>query len=233
MAASTSGPSKILFPDAVAGALPRLPPSLVSKVPTMPKRLSTETLVAATRAALDFSSSHAYLGNAPAEGSDLNFLFAAPWSHSLKVPTKAVGRTEVTFRRPTSGGNEIVILVDEAPFLWWIARDGVIIDEGGSTDTLAAAVTQAEAAAAALERDDTCNTLADTGGYTDVPFGNEDRELGRQIYDEALYGRRGFRDDQLGIEDEEVWAEIFEHIGSAAREAFAREAIQKKAADRD
>lgn len=54
-------------------------------------------------------------------------------------------------------------------------------------------------------------------GYYDVPKGNADRELGREIYMKALSGRRGFRDDQLGIEDAEIWAEIFDAIGKEAR----------------
>jgi len=53
--------------------------------------------------------------------------------------------------------------------------------------------------------------------YYDLPIGSVDRELGRKIYIEALAGRRGFRYDQLGIEDEDIWAEIFEDIGRIAR----------------
>lgn len=56
--------------------------------------------------------------------------------------------------------------------------------------------------------------------YYDMPKGNEDCELGKKIYMEALAGRRGFRDDQLGIEDEDIWAEIFEAIGKVARESL-------------
>lgn len=59
-------------------------------------------------------------------------------------------------------------------------------------------------------------------GYYDVPKGNADRELGRRIYMNALSDRRGFRNDQLGIEDEDIWAEIFEAIGKEARLAIAR-----------
>lgn len=54
--------------------------------------------------------------------------------------------------------------------------------------------------------------------YYDVPKGNRDRELGRRIYINSLSDRRGFRDDQLGIEDPEIWAEIFEAIGKEARQ---------------
>jgi hypothetical protein len=53
--------------------------------------------------------------------------------------------------------------------------------------------------------------------YYDLPPGNADCELGRKIYMEALEDRRGFRYDQLGIEDPDIWAEIFEAIGQAAR----------------
>jgi len=58
--------------------------------------------------------------------------------------------------------------------------------------------------------------------YYEVPKGNADRELGRKIYMDALSGRRGFRDDQLGIEDTDIWAEIFEEIGKIARKAIPR-----------
>lgn len=59
-------------------------------------------------------------------------------------------------------------------------------------------------------------------GYYDVPKGNADREIGRKIYMKALSDRRGFRDDQLGIDDSDIWAEIFEAIGKAARAAVSR-----------
>lgn len=57
-------------------------------------------------------------------------------------------------------------------------------------------------------------------GYYDVPPGNANRELGRKIYLKALSDRRGFRDDQLGIDDPDIWAEIFENIGKIARRAI-------------
>jgi hypothetical protein len=56
--------------------------------------------------------------------------------------------------------------------------------------------------------------------YHDLPKGNADRELGRKIYMDVLDDRRGFRYDQLGIEDPEIWAEIFEEMGKVAREAI-------------
>ena len=55
-------------------------------------------------------------------------------------------------------------------------------------------------------------------GYYELEGGTPDFELGRKIYMDALSDRRGFRDDQLGIEDPEIWREIFEHIGRSARE---------------
>lgn len=58
--------------------------------------------------------------------------------------------------------------------------------------------------------------------YHELPEGNPDRELGRKIYMDALEDRRGFRYDQLGIEDVDIWAEIFEAIGKVAREATPR-----------
>ena len=57
--------------------------------------------------------------------------------------------------------------------------------------------------------------------YYDVPKGDQDREIGRRIYMNALSDRRGFRDDQLDIEDPEIWAEIFEAIGKEARLALS------------
>jgi hypothetical protein len=55
--------------------------------------------------------------------------------------------------------------------------------------------------------------------YHELPTGTPDCELGRKIYMEALEDRRGFRYDQLGIEDTEIWREIFEAIGQSARSA--------------
>lgn len=41
--------------------------------------------------------------------------------------------------------------------------------------------------------------------------------LGRKIYRQALHARRGFRPDQIGIdESDDVWIEIFEDIGRVA-----------------
>lgn len=46
---------------------------------------------------------------------------------------------------------------------------------------------------------------------------NKNVQLGRKIYMEALHGRRGFREDQLGIFDADIWLEIFEHMGKVAK----------------
>ena len=54
--------------------------------------------------------------------------------------------------------------------------------------------------------------------YYDDP-GDDTKRLGQRIYEKALSGRRGFRPDQVGIEtDDNVWLEIFEAIGVAAKE---------------
>lgn len=37
----------------------------------------------------------------------------------------------------------------------------------------------------------------------------------------ALQDRRAFRYDQLGIEDEDIWVEIFEDMGRVAADLFA------------
>lgn len=55
--------------------------------------------------------------------------------------------------------------------------------------------------------------------YYDVPKGNAAREIGRKIYMEALSNRRGFRDDQIGIDDPDIWAEIFGAMGRVALSA--------------
>ena len=48
-----------------------------------------------------------------------------------------------------------------------------------------------------------------------------DLEIGRVIYEKALRSRRGFREDQLGIDlEDEVWNEIFENIGQVARSSL-------------
>lgn len=49
---------------------------------------------------------------------------------------------------------------------------------------------------------------------------NPDVLLGRKIYMEALAGRRGFRDDQIGIFDVDIWKEIFIAIVVAARKGI-------------
>jgi hypothetical protein len=54
------------------------------------------------------------------------------------------------------------------------------------------------------------------GYYDDQKTANA--RAGQAIYINALSSRRGFRSDQTGIpEDDEVWDEIFEAIGAAAR----------------
>jgi len=60
--------------------------------------------------------------------------------------------------------------------------------------------------------------------YYDVPKGEpgSDLEIGRKIYMAALEDRRGFRYDQLGIEDAEIWEEIFVAIGAVAKAALSR-----------
>jgi hypothetical protein len=54
-------------------------------------------------------------------------------------------------------------------------------------------------------------------GYRDDQKTPEAR-AGQAIYINALSDRRGFRSDQTGIpEDDDVWNEIFEAIGKAAK----------------
>lgn len=60
--------------------------------------------------------------------------------------------------------------------------------------------------------------------YDDLPAGDKDRELGKAIYMCALEKRKGFRNDQLGIFDDDIWAEIFDDMGRVARAAVAKQA---------
>jgi hypothetical protein len=48
-------------------------------------------------------------------------------------------------------------------------------------------------------------------------------KIGQRIYMAALDGRRGFRYDQLGIHDDEIWTDIFEEMGDAAIKAVEAE----------
>lgn len=48
-------------------------------------------------------------------------------------------------------------------------------------------------------------------------------KIGKQIYEDALSDRRGYRQDQIGIPaNDEVWQEIFEAIGEHAIAAIAK-----------
>ena len=52
--------------------------------------------------------------------------------------------------------------------------------------------------------------------FYDAEPETREQRIGKDIYYEALFDRRGFRDDQLGIEDPEIWLEIFQEIGEQA-----------------
>lgn len=56
--------------------------------------------------------------------------------------------------------------------------------------------------------------------YNDFSPRTREGKIGKDIYMEALSGRRGFRDDQLGIEENVIWKEIFEAMGAAAIRAL-------------
>jgi len=75
--------------------------------------------------------------------------------------------------------------------------------------------------------------------YWTLPKGlSYECELGRAIYLNALDDRLGFRYDQIGIEDEDIWIEIFEHMGKEALKfirdgepranPFPRQAIRRR-----
>ncbi len=57
--------------------------------------------------------------------------------------------------------------------------------------------------------------------YHDFEPDSREGRIGKTIYMKALDDRRGFRYDQLGIHDDEIWLEIFEHIGREAIAAVA------------
>lgn len=60
----------------------------------------------------------------------------------------------------------------------------------------------------------------DDVSYHDFTPKTEAGRIGKAIYLEALDDWRGFRYDQLGIEDDELWEEIFEAMGEAALKAI-------------
>jgi hypothetical protein len=64
--------------------------------------------------------------------------------------------------------------------------------------------------------------------YHDVEPSSRAERVGKTIYMATLAGRRGFRDDQLGISDPEIWAEIFAAIGKTAIDA-----VNVTASDKD
>jgi hypothetical protein len=57
--------------------------------------------------------------------------------------------------------------------------------------------------------------------YHDFTPETREGRIGKAIYLGALDDRRGFRYDQLGIHDDEIWCEIFQSIGEEAIKALA------------
>ena len=55
--------------------------------------------------------------------------------------------------------------------------------------------------------------------YHDFTPSTREGKIGQAIYLKALDDRRGFRYDQLGIDDDKIWTEIFESMGRAALDA--------------
>jgi hypothetical protein len=55
--------------------------------------------------------------------------------------------------------------------------------------------------------------------YHDFTPETHEGRIGQTIYLKALDDRRGFRYDQVGIDDDEIWKEIFEDIGKVAIQA--------------
>ena len=58
--------------------------------------------------------------------------------------------------------------------------------------------------------------------YHDFTPSTREGKIGQAIYLKALDDRRGFRYDQLGIDDDAIWIEIFEAMGRAALDAIDR-----------
>lgn len=65
--------------------------------------------------------------------------------------------------------------------------------------------------------------------YHDVEPETPEGRIGMRIYMDALADRRGFREDQLGIFEAEIWEEIFEAIGREALAAVPDETLAKSA----
>jgi hypothetical protein len=57
--------------------------------------------------------------------------------------------------------------------------------------------------------------------YHDFTPRSRNGKIGQLIYLRSLDDRRGFRYDQLGIDDDEIWEEIFEQMGVEALRAIA------------
>lgn len=58
--------------------------------------------------------------------------------------------------------------------------------------------------------------------YHDFTPTSREGKIGQAIYLEALDDRRGFRYDQLEIDDDSLWTEIFEAMGLEAIKAAER-----------
>lgn len=58
--------------------------------------------------------------------------------------------------------------------------------------------------------------------YHDFTPTTREGRIGKAIYLGALDDRRGFRYDQLGLDDDEIWKEIFEDIGRKAIAAIKK-----------
>ena len=61
-----------------------------------------------------------------------------------------------------------------------------------------------------------------TVSYHDFTPKTREGKIGKAIYLTALDHRRGFRYDQLGIDDDATWLEIFNAIGVAAINAVGK-----------
>lgn len=58
--------------------------------------------------------------------------------------------------------------------------------------------------------------------YHDFTPNSREGKIGQAIYLKTLDDRRGFRYDQLGIDDDDLWTEIFEAMGLAAIDAVEK-----------
>lgn len=64
--------------------------------------------------------------------------------------------------------------------------------------------------------------------YHDFTPKSQAGKIGKAIYLKSLDDRRGFRYDQIGIHDDDIWRDIFEAMGAVAIEEIRKLDKKKK-----